>query len=63
MSRALLMANENMPKLLRVEKRVVDRQHGTTRDAEDDVDVQLLQRPDHRLCSGELLRGNLFRLA
>ena len=63
MSRALLVADQNVTELLRVEKRVVDRQHGTAGDAEDDVDVELLQRPDDRLRSGELLRGNLLGLA
>ena len=63
MSRALLVADEDVTELLRVEKRVVDRQYGTAGDAEDDVDVELLQRPDDRLRSGELLRGNLLGLA
>ena len=63
MSRALLVADQDVTKLLRVEKRVVDRQHGTAGDAEDDVDVELLQRPDDRLRSGELLRRNLLGLA
>ena len=63
MSRALLVADEDVTELLRVEKRVVDRQHGTAGNAEDDVDVELLQRPDDRLGSGELLRGNLLGLA
>jgi hypothetical protein len=63
MSRALLVADENVAELHRVEKRVIDRQHGTAGDAEDDLDVELLQRPDNRLGSGELLRGNLLGLA
>jgi hypothetical protein len=63
MSRALLVADEDVTELLRVEKRVIDRQHGSAGDAEDDLDVELLQRPDHRLGSGELLRGNLLGLA
>ena len=62
MPRALLVADQHVTQLLRVEKRVVDRQHGTAGDAEDDVDVELLQRPDDRLCTGELVRRNPFRL-
>ena len=59
---ALLVADQHVAQLLRVEKRVVDRQHGAAGDAEDDVDVELLQRPDDRLRAGELLRCNPFRL-
>ena len=40
---ALLVADQHVAQLLRVEKRVVDRQHGTAGDAEDDVDVEFLQ--------------------
>jgi len=43
MSCALLVAHQDVAQLLRVEKRVVDRQHGSTGDAEDDVDVEFLQ--------------------
>ncbi len=60
--RALLVADQHVAQLLRVEKRVVDRQHGTAGDAEDDVDVEFLQRPDHGLRTGELVRRNTFRL-
>ena len=63
MSCALLVSDEDVTEPLRVEKWVVDRQYGTPRNAEDDVDVELLQRPDNRLCSGELLGGNLLGLA
>ena len=59
---ALLVADQDVAQLLGVEKRVVDRQHGATGDAEDDVDVELLQRPDDRLRAGELVRGNPFGL-
>ena len=62
MARALLVADQHVSQLLRVEKRVVDRQHGTAGDAEDDVDVEFLQRPDHGLCTSELVRRNTFRL-
>ena len=40
---ALFVTDQDVTQLLRVEKRVVDRQHGTAGDAEDDVDVELLQ--------------------
>ncbi len=62
MSRALLVAHQDVAQLLRVEKRVVDRQHGSAGDAEDDVDVEFLQRPDHCLRAGELMRRNAFGL-
>ena len=58
---ALLVANQHVAQLLRVEQRVVDRQHGTAGNPEDDLDVEFFQRPDHRLCTGELLRRNMFR--
>ena len=57
----LLVANQDVPQLLRVEQRVVDGEHGAAGDTEDDLDVELLQRPDYRLCAGELLRRNMFR--
>ncbi len=43
MARALLVADQYVTQLLRVEKRVVDRQHGTAGDAEDGVDVEFFQ--------------------
>ena len=43
---ALLMANQYVPQLLRVEQRVVDREHGPAGNPEDDLDVEFLQRPD-----------------
>ena len=43
MPRALLVTDQDVAQLLRVEKRVVDRQHGTAGDAEDDVDVEFLE--------------------
>jgi hypothetical protein len=61
-SRALLVTDQHVAQSLRVEKRVVDRQHGTAWDAEDDVDFEFFQRPDHGLCTGELVRRNTFRL-
>src|SRR3954468_12729946 len=59
---ALFVADQDVTQLLRVEKRVVDGQHGTAGDAEDHVDVEFLQRTDDRLGAGELLRCNSFRL-
>jgi hypothetical protein len=46
------VANEDVAQLLRVEKRVINRQHGTAGDAEDHVDVKFLQRADYRLRTG-----------
>ena len=59
---ALLVAHQHVTQLVGVEQRVVDRQHRAAGDAEDDVDIELLERADHRLGSGHLLRGNPFRL-
>ena len=54
---ALLVADQHVAQLLRVEQRVIDRQHRAARNAEDDLDVEFLQRPDHRLRAGKLLRA------
>ena len=43
---ALLVADQDVPDRGRVEERVVQRQDGTSRDAEHDVHTQPLQRPD-----------------
>jgi hypothetical protein len=43
MACALFVANQHVTQLLRVEKRVVDRQHSAAGDAEDDVDVEFFQ--------------------
>ena len=59
---ALLVADQHVAQLFRVEQRVVDRQHGAARNPEDDLDVEFLQRPDHRLGAGKLLGPNMFRL-
>ena len=40
---ALLVADQDMPQLLGVEQWVVDREHGTAGNPEDDLDVELLQ--------------------
>ena len=58
----LLVPDQDVAQLLGVEQRVVHRQHRTAGDAEDDVDIEFLERPDHCLCPGELLGGNPFRL-
>ena len=58
----LLVADEYVAQLLGVEERVVDGQHSAAGDAEDHLDVEFLQRPDHRLRAGELLRRNDFAL-
>ena len=60
-SGALLVAHQDVAQLLRVEQRVVHRQHRAAGDAEDDLDVEFLQRPDHRLRAGELMWRNAFR--
>ena len=59
---ALLVADQHVAELHRVEQRVVDRQHGAAGDAEDDVDVEFLERADDGLGARHLLRGNLSRL-
>ena len=59
---ALLMAHQHVAHLLRVEQRVVHRQHGAAGDAEDHVDAEFLQRPDYCLRAGKLLRRNSFRV-
>jgi hypothetical protein len=60
---ALLVPNQHVAQLFRVEQWVINRQHRTARNAEDELDVEFLQRPDHRLCAGKLLGPNTFRLA
>ena len=52
--RALLMAHENVPQLVLIEDRVVDRQHRAARIAEHDVDALILQRLDHHLRAGHV---------
>ena len=59
---ALLVTHQHVAQLLRIEQWVVHRKHRPARDAEDDVDAELLERADNRLRSGELLRGNDIRL-
>ena len=59
---ALLVADQHVAQLFRVEQRVVDGEHGTAGNPEDDLDVEFLQRPDYRLCAGELHRCNSLRL-
>ncbi len=59
---ALLMTHQHMTQLLRVEQRVVNGKHCATRNSEDDVDAELLQRPHHGLRAGELLGRNSFRV-
>ena len=59
---ALLVADQHVAQLFRVEQRVIHRQHGTAGNPEDDLDVEFLQRPDYRLCAGELHRCNPLRL-
>lgn len=46
MACTLLMTNEDVPDLLRVEERVVDRQNRTTRNTEYSVDLELLEGSD-----------------
>src|SRR3546814_20106361 len=47
----LLMADQNVPDALLLEQRVIDRQHCAARIAEDQLDAQVLQRPDQYLRS------------
>ena len=57
MTGALLVADQHVTQLLRVEQRVVDGQHRSTWNAEDDVDVELLQRPNYRLRARQSVAG------
>ena len=59
---ALFVADQHVAQLLRVEERVVHRQDRAAGDAEDHVDVEFLERSDHRLRTGELVRRNRSRL-
>ena len=53
---ALLVADQHVPNLGGVEQRVIQRQDRATGDAEDQVDVELLQRAHHRFGTAHLLR-------
>jgi len=53
-SRALLVAHEDVPHLGGVQQRIVCRQDCTTGDPEDGVDAQRLQRHDQSLRAGDL---------
>jgi len=55
---ALLVPHEDVPEALGVHERVVGRQDRATRDAEDDLDAGLLERPDDRLGAVDLLRAD-----
>ena len=59
---ALLVPNQHVAQLHRIEQRIVDRQHRAAGDTEDHVDIEFLERSDHSLCPGELVGGNMFRL-
>ena len=62
MTRALLVADEDVPQPLRVEQRVIGRQDRTAGDAEDDVDRKLFERADERLRSGEFGHDEPFEV-
>ena len=55
MTRALLVADQDVPDLLGVEQRVVRRQDRAARDAEHHLRVEFLQRTHHRLRAGQPL--------
>jgi hypothetical protein len=55
------MANQHMPDLVAIIKRVIDRQYGPARIAEDDLDALLFERVEEKLGAGFL--ACLFRLA
>ena len=55
MSRALLVAHEDVLDLILMEDRVVDRQDGAARIAEYDVDALILQGLDHHFGTAQLL--------
>src|SRR6185437_16042287 len=56
--RPLLVAHEDMTKLVLVEDGVVDRKHRTARIAKDHLDALVLQRLDDHLRAGHLLGHN-----
>ena len=58
--RALFVAHENVPDLVLVEDRVVDRQHRAAGIAEDDLDALILERLDHHFGAGHVLGHNRF---
>ena len=55
MARSLLVAHENVAKLVLMEDGVVDRQHSAARIAEDHLDALILQRLDDHLRAGHVL--------
>ncbi len=59
-ARALFVAHEDVAHLGGVHERVVCRQDRATRDAEDRVDTDRLEREDKRLCTRYLLRRNVI---
>ena len=54
-SRALLVADEDVAKLVLVEDGVVDRQHRAARIAEDHLDALVLERLDDHFRAGHVL--------
>ena len=56
--RPLLVADQDVADLLRVQQRVVGGQNRTAGDAEDHVDAELLEQADHRLGSTDPLGGH-----
>jgi hypothetical protein len=55
MNRALLVAHQDVAKLVLVEQLVIDRQHRSARVAEDMLDPLIGERLDHHLGAGHLL--------
>ena len=58
MARALLVADEDVAKLVLMEDGVVDREHRAARIAEDHLDALILQRLDDHLRAGHVLGHN-----
>ena len=58
MGRALLVADEDVAKLVLMEDGVVDRKHRAARIAEDHLDALVLQRLDDHFRAGHLLGHN-----
>ncbi len=55
MGRALLVPDQDVLQLVLLEQRVVDRQHGAARIAENRVHALIEQRADNHLCAGHAL--------
>ncbi|GAA3693441.1 hypothetical protein GCM10022238_07450 [Gordonia hankookensis] len=55
MSRTLLVPDQDVTNLLRIQQRIVDRQDRAAGNAEDHLDAEFLERPDHGLGTADAL--------